>query len=67
MEYIRNSQLTRACRRQMKKNLKTNGESLTATSIASHVSDHIIEIQSDASREPILVMRDSWRDKIRTL
>lgn len=67
MEYIRDSQLTRACRTQMNKNLKATGKSLTATSIAGHVNDYILEIQSDSGREPILVMRSGWRDKIKTL
>lgn len=63
-EYITNSQLDRACKRQEKKNLATCGKSTSFCSMLLYIQSFLVEYQSDRK---IWIVKKDWRDAIRQI
>jgi hypothetical protein len=61
-EFVTNRQWDGLAARLQNKNLKANGTSLSATSIAAEANSYIIELQYDRGG---MIVKVGWRDVMR--
>lgn len=61
-EFVTNRQWDGLATRLQNKNLKANGTSLSATSIAAEANSYIVELQYDCSG---MIVKVGWRDVMR--
>lgn len=62
VEYVKQELVDRAVRKQERKNLKEKKISRSWVSMFIHLSDYVVEYQGE-----IVVMKDGWRDHVKTL